>query len=218
MVDALDRVRVIDGVEKAEAVEGPIVKRAADEKLVVFATEVGLRALSYDISRGTANQVDLLLVGSEGFSSESNLQAFARVDRGTNRGARRIVLSDRKVLENRVRAAKKVDEALADKFGRRDGLELRDAAGNIVEVRKLSEEQITGKDKDGNASQDGMSLRELLVVAGEFGSKENKAESAIFFINEQTSSKLLKEPMQRMIANETTAKAKRSFENYMKKF
>ena len=60
-------MKVIDGNEKSEIVEDTIVKVAGKDKLVVLATEVGLRALSYDVMENAVQryQVDLVLFGTD---------------------------------------------------------------------------------------------------------------------------------------------------------
>lgn len=186
LIDALEKVKVIDGNENAQVVEDTIVKMAGEKQLVVFATEVGLRALSYDVVKNGVQryQVDLLLFGTEKFSTESNLQAFARVDRGIAVGARRLIVLDRTILENRVAVAKKVDEHLREKFNRLDGLFKNKPLKNINEKN--------------------MSLKELVELAGDFASLEGRSQSALFFIGEQVKSKLIQEPLQDMIAHAKT--------------
>ncbi|MBV9080159.1 MAG: hypothetical protein JO102_03455, partial [Elusimicrobia bacterium] len=184
VLNALARVEVIDGQGSAEST----VKRLGPENLVVFATEVGLRALSYDVKG--LQQADLLLAGTEGFTTESYLQALARVDRGTSSGARRLVVPDRSVLENRVETALRVDDTLKAS-GRTDGLFGRsDAPMNGLLQRAKAGEKL--------------SIQDMMQLGAAFTSLENRAASAQFFVNEQISSKLLKEPLQRMLAQAAT--------------
>ena len=179
---AMDRIRVVDGNEKSPQALDDIVKEAAEKKYVVLATEYGLRAQSYD-AKGDS-QIDLLLMGTEGFSTESNLQAFARVDRDTSRGARRTVLVDSQILRARVGEALKVDGNLKAKFGRQNGL-------GLTELNGVTEGRIAEMDLD-----------TLVRLSGDYGSHVGLGSSALFFINEQISSKLIKEPLAAMIAKE----------------
>jgi hypothetical protein len=178
---AMARVQVIDGNRKSDT----IVERAAIDKSVVFGTEVSLRGLSYDAKKAD-HQIDLLLMGTETFSTESNLQAFARVDRAASRGARRTILVDSSILRNQVESAQRSDEALKEKFGREDGLEL--SLGMDVKTA---------------------TLKDLIERSGDWMSKQDTAQSALFFINEQIGAKLIKEPLADMIGREASPAGRR---------
>lgn len=185
--DATARIKVIDGEGNAEAV----AENAATGHNVVFATAVGTRALSYN-----ENRMDMLLAGIENFTTEGWLQALARTDRGTAFGSRRTIVMDTRFTENQIKQAKAVDRSLREEFGESGGL----FRGGSAEEARLT--GLLQKDFDS------LSAPEKIQLAAAFSSLENKAASALFFINEQTTSKLIKEPLQAMIARETSKEGK----------
>jgi len=102
------RLQVLDGRFKENVDD--IVSNAASRGSIVLGNNSALRALNFSALPGT--QVDLFMAGHENFSMEGWLQAWARVDRGSGRGARRTVVLDSALLDKHVEEAFAVDQRL----------------------------------------------------------------------------------------------------------
>ncbi len=111
VADQVDRSRAITGPETAA-----LAPKTSGQRLIVYATEAGLRGLSYDAG-GNLAHMHATYMDMEGFSVEGRLQAWRRVDRNKV-GAVRIEIVDRSLLSNRVEVAKETNVSEIQ-FGRR---------------------------------------------------------------------------------------------------
>ncbi|MBV9079818.1 MAG: hypothetical protein JO102_01725, partial [Elusimicrobia bacterium] len=177
-----------DGVATRDG-EG-VAGAAAPERLIIYSTELGLRGFSFNAHEKSNQRVNAVFMGMETMSSESRMQAWKRVDR-TRRDAVRVELVETDVLKNRVRHAQELDGAMKTRFGRPDGLFFRPADSAYREM--------IGRNVDE------MSMDDLVQLASKLSSLENLGQSAMFFINEQIESKLLKEPLTAWKASEAAS-------------
>jgi len=189
--DVIERLRVLDGTDKDNVVES-LAKSVGGERLIVLANDSALRAISYN-TRHMKTQVDLFMIGYEHFTKEGWLQAWARVDRGTSRFARRIVVLERPALRNNLELALESNTQFMHDAKR--GIFERGSSGEVL-LRKYEQSKNDGEK---------LTLREELQLSAEFLSIENRGKSALFFINEQTSMQLLKQPLQEMVTAERLA-------------
>ena len=179
--DKVGRFEVIDGNKEAE----PIAKHAAFKGSIIFATDAGLRAISYN-----GKNVNLILLGVESFTTADNLQAVARVNRGSKRGGRIIRMDDSRILKNQVTTAKNMDEALRVKFGREKGLDLQFGEGNrdLIRLEDASPQQIQGRAEARNLDQ-----VHLAEGSGNYLGLVDTAHYVKFVIGEQITAKEAKE-------------------------